>query len=522
MKPSKNLLRYILYFFAVLPVFIFRDFTFDNELRYLSIADEALRNGSIFTFTNHGLFYADKPPLYLWIVMLGKIIFGSHNLLFLGIFSFLPALIILFIMDKWVKDFLTSEERLAGQLMLLTSGYFTGAAMVLRMDMLMCMFIVLSLYTFFKMYTGESKKIDTFLFPVYLFLAVFSKGPIGILVPFVSTAVFLFTKGRIKSMFKYWSLKTISVLSFLFLLWFTGVYIEGGANYLNDLLFNQTFNRAVNSFHHKEPFYYYFISFWYIFAPWSLLYAGMLLMGLKKKMITTDVERFFISISVSTFIILSFISGKLQIYMLPISPFIAYFTILWLNKFQLTSGIRILIGIPALILCLALPALILGQVMTKFAEGLNLILFLTAAIGLSIAGIAAIRGLIKQRINQSIITISSGLLLTIFVLSFTIPSENSFIGMGNLCRQAKKEGFQKNIKNYYCFNLNRAENLDVYLSKEPKNLSEKDLLNSDDTIRRPAILFVNQNDMNQYELLQKLVLKENYHKVGNYYYVVIE
>ena len=40
---------------AVLPVLIFRDYTPSNELRYLSIVDEALRNGDIFTFTNHGI-----------------------------------------------------------------------------------------------------------------------------------------------------------------------------------------------------------------------------------------------------------------------------------------------------------------------------------------------------------------------------------------------------------------------------------------------------------------------------------
>lgn len=62
---------------AVLPVLIFRDYTPSNELRYLSIVDEALRNGDIFTFTNHGIQYADKPPLYFWILMLGKWLLGN-------------------------------------------------------------------------------------------------------------------------------------------------------------------------------------------------------------------------------------------------------------------------------------------------------------------------------------------------------------------------------------------------------------------------------------------------------------
>lgn len=40
-----------------------RDYTPNNELRYLSIIDEALRNGNFFTFTLDGEIYADKPPL---------------------------------------------------------------------------------------------------------------------------------------------------------------------------------------------------------------------------------------------------------------------------------------------------------------------------------------------------------------------------------------------------------------------------------------------------------------------------
>ena len=52
-------------FICLLPEMLMRDFTPSNELRYLSIADEALRDGHFFAFFNHGLAYADKPPLYI-------------------------------------------------------------------------------------------------------------------------------------------------------------------------------------------------------------------------------------------------------------------------------------------------------------------------------------------------------------------------------------------------------------------------------------------------------------------------
>ena len=135
-------------FICLLPAMLMRDFTPSNELRYLSIADEAIANGNIFAFYNHGLPYADKPPLYLWIVALCKLFFGQHSVLALSIFSLIPAFVIVWLMDKWVMSDASSSDRMAMAMMLITSVMFLGTAVVLRMDMLMCMFIVLALFTF--------------------------------------------------------------------------------------------------------------------------------------------------------------------------------------------------------------------------------------------------------------------------------------------------------------------------------------------------------------------------------------
>ena len=47
---NNNLYYFLIVLVALLPVMIFRDFTPSNELRYLSIADEAIRNITFFTF----------------------------------------------------------------------------------------------------------------------------------------------------------------------------------------------------------------------------------------------------------------------------------------------------------------------------------------------------------------------------------------------------------------------------------------------------------------------------------------
>ena len=82
MKP---IYRYLLFFVLMLPAFIFRDYTPDNELRYISLAIEALRDGTWFTFYDHGVVYADKPPLYLWYVMSVHFILGSYPMWAVGL-----------------------------------------------------------------------------------------------------------------------------------------------------------------------------------------------------------------------------------------------------------------------------------------------------------------------------------------------------------------------------------------------------------------------------------------------------
>ena len=519
---KQNYIIYGLLVLAVLPLCIFRDFTIANELRYLSIADEALRTGSIFTFTNHGVDYADKPPLYFWIIMAGKLIFGKHSMLFLVIFSFVPALVILHIMDSWVKDRLTQNERLLAQLMLMTGMMFLGPAVFLRMDMLMSMFIVLSLYSFFKMYSGSTKKRYAWLFPVNVFLALFTKGPMGIIVPLVSTLVFLFIKHDLKSTGRYWGWKTLSIIIVLCGLWFAGVYIEGGSKYLENLLFHQTVGRAVNSFHHVEPFYYYFLSFLYSLAPWSLLIAGVIISGLIKKLTVTDIERFFLVIALSTFAVLSLFSSKLAIYLLPAIPFFVYLSVLWLAKSGNKLWICLLASVPAFILLLIFPGIIVAAAFVLPEEiDITVPVYLAGMI-LSVSGYLAVRFLLKHNLNNGIMTMSIGILLFIFTASFSVPKYNCLIGLGDLCKKALERANSHSNPNFYYCKVFRGANMDVYLGEEVRKLEIKDLYNPNGKIETPAILFLGNKAIERNDSLQLYIKGKYVFKSGNNSFVEIE
>ncbi|MBP1640730.1 MAG: Undecaprenyl phosphate-alpha-4-amino-4-deoxy-L-arabinose arabinosyl transferase [Bacteroidetes bacterium] len=510
---------FILFTLAMISLFLLRDFTPDNELRYLSIADEALRNGTLFTFYNHGLAYADKPPLYLWIVMAGKLIFGTHSMLFLGLFSLLPALVILYVMDKWTAGVLERANRSFGLLLLMSSAYFLASAAVMRMDMLMCMFIVLALFVFYRMYCGETHWRNKILFPLYVFLALFTKGPIGFLVPLLSVIAFLVLQRELKTLGRYWGWITWSILIVLCGSWFVAVYAEGGAAYLHNLLFNQTINRAVDAFHHKRPVYYYFISMWYVVAPWSLLIAGILIASVKRKLVTTDMERFFLTVAVVIMVMLSLISSKVDIYLLPALPFLVYLTVLLLQKLPTQCGLlRGLLATPVLLITLAVPVgcILLQQSHWAIPSG---VWVYVAGVFVTVLGTVTLWLLFqKADVRKAGSLFAVGMLVTLLVVSPLIPAMNSSIGYGAMCETGKQLAQQNQSQAFWFYNIRRGENMDVYLHQEAVELT-------DDTLKQlvsaRGILFCRADDVTKNRLLQHIVSGKPQVTKGEYVVVAL-
>ncbi len=305
-------------FICFLPIIILRDFTPGNELRYLCIVDDAIANGNFFCFHFNGAIYADKPPLYFWFLMLGKWIFGEHQMWFLSLFSIIPAFVVLRVMERWTG--------INKPYVLLTTVLFLVSALVLRMDMLMTMFIVLALKKFWDLYTTGVTTKNSIIFGLYVFFAVFSKGPYGILIPLISTLAFCVINKNLRLFFQAWNWKVWLTILLLFALWMLAVYLEGGQEYINNLLFHQTLDRGVKSFKHNEPFYYYLYTTLYDLLPWTPLVIYVAWKAFKERIKLDEKEKYFLTIIVTTFVMLSLISSKTEVYMLPIYPFIVFLT----------------------------------------------------------------------------------------------------------------------------------------------------------------------------------------------------
>lgn len=512
--------RYLLFLFLLIPPFIFRDYSPDNELRYISIVDEALRNHHWFTFYNHGEIYADKPPLYFWLLMFVRTVSGTYPMWLMGLISILPAIGVLMIMDKWVRSEDINFNTCTADFLLITTGFYLGSALILRMDMLMTFFIVLSLYTFYGIYKRRNRPYEKWILPVYMFLALFTKGPLGILIPLLSIGVFLAVKKEFKTIGMYFGWKQWGILSVLCMSWFIMIYMEGGQEYLNNILFKQTVGRGINSFHHNRPIYYYLKHIPLTFLPWTLVYFPVLLIGAWKRMAVTDMERLFGVIILSTFILLSLISSKLDIYLLPAYPFVAYLTVKWLQRQGHAWYVKAGIIIPALVFAVAFPASFFLTPLFPYPYE-NLSLGYIALFILSAGGIASLLYIWKKDINKAIVSSALGVLLLLFVVSYIIPQFNEYIGLEALARKGEELAADHQTNKYAFYKFRDGESMDIYLDKPLVRIETIEKLEEMEK-EGPVVVFIGYWELGLEPDLKKWLSRQPHvYPVGEYNVLIV-
>lgn len=453
---------------CVAPVLLLRDFSSANELRYLSIADEALADGHWFAFYNHGVPYADKPPLYFWILMGCRVLLGGHSRFVLSLLSLLTAFGIVAVMERWAFRACSPLTRAAAAMMLLTTGLFTGMAVYVRMDLLMILFIVLALCSFWEVKPG--------LFGLFTFLALFTKGPVGLLLPPLSAAVFLLAGGgRYRDRAKAFGWPFWAVLAGLSLLWLGAAWIEGGTEYLRNLTVHQTVGRAVQSFHHREPFWYYLAVIWGVAAPWCLLTLPSLAVSFAKGGgARSRLEVLCVSVVLTGLVLLSLFSSKLAIYLLPLLPFLTAVFVLVERRRGWRPWMRVALRFVALLLGLIGLAAIAGYFLLdrfplgEYAFARTPLLFPAGALLIGAAAYAFVAS--GRGWQRPVLALGTAILLCALVLSPLLPRVNEVTGYRQLCEDI--QAVASPDAEVYTLGLYRPENMDVYLHREIRILDE--------------------------------------------------
>lgn len=446
--------QYYPFILALIPVLLLRDFTPNNELKYIAVALESLREHHWVALTLQGEPYTEFPPLYFWLLMASKVIFRHWYMVQLGLFSLIPALLIVQVMHRWVCRYEMgglrlsdgSQSRDLAQWMLFTSGMMFFMSFYLRMDMLNTLWLVLALYNFWQILyeplgANEEHGVKPrerytvryqFRFGMFLLLAFLTKGLWGPVIAFLSTTLYLLTSGRSKSWLRVWGWRTWLILLGGILIYIQILWMESGQSYFDHLGDARVYEPLLYSFtSHQKPWFYYLGSVWWDSMPWGAVCMIMLIVSminrwkqheqvpfLRRFSLKTPLQNFFAMTFLSTLVLLSCIPGKIDVRLLPVFPFLIYVGVMQMGQWQWP---------------------IVWQ--------------------------------------WRMLWVCRFILIAIFIFGCFVTKYNSDLGCyGHLCWRANRIANELGTQQFYTYQLESMSNMDVYLHEDPKEATINDFV----------------------------------------------
>jgi 4-amino-4-deoxy-L-arabinose transferase-like glycosyltransferase len=252
-----------------------------DEPRFALVAQDMLRSGDWLFPRIGGDLYADKPPMFFWLVAAATALTGSLRIGFL-LPSLLAGLGTVLLAYDLVRRARGREAGLATGFVLLLTFQFVWQARNAQIDAVLCFFTTLSLYGLLRhLCLGPAR--GWFLAGwAAAGLGVITKGvgflPLLALLPF---AILVRRRWR-AAVPRIGGLGAAGALVMLIAigLWFVPMMVASSAGgellaYRNEILFHQTVTRYAEAWHHHAPLYYYFVEivplFWLplvALTPW--------------------------------------------------------------------------------------------------------------------------------------------------------------------------------------------------------------------------------------------------------------
>lgn len=318
---------YIIILFIV-GIFIFffnlggRDLWDPDETRYAVIAREMRETGNWILPHLNGKVYAEKPPLFFWLINLFNFFFGENTEFSNRLPSAISGFVCLIITFFFGERLFSLRTGFFSSLVLATCFLFPQISRWLMLDSIFTLFFLLALFSFYIGYENEERRLKYYLLSgLFMGLGVLTKGPISYL---TIPIFFIFTFFQ-KDLKRFWSrdLLLAGLISVVIvLIWWIPACLIGGKEYINWILFKQIVGTYVEGekHFHPQPFYFYFIRFPLEFFPWIVFLPSSFIFGFKKNY---EKRKQFLFISVwfvFLFLFFSLSKGKKDNYLLPLYP----------------------------------------------------------------------------------------------------------------------------------------------------------------------------------------------------------
>jgi 4-amino-4-deoxy-L-arabinose transferase-like glycosyltransferase len=314
-----------------------------DEPRFALIAQDMLRSGDWMIPRVGGDLYADKPPVYFWLLSASMALTGSMRLGFL-----LPSLLagvgsVLLVYDL-LRRVRGREVAFAGALVLLFTFQFVWQFRQAQIDATLCFFTTLGLYGLLRhLFAGPS--IGWFFVGwAAAGLGVITKGvgflPLLALIPYAILSARGWRSTATHRDHRWW----LGPVFFLGAIacWFVPMMLVTSAggellDYRNEILFQQTVTRYADAWHHHEPFWYYPVRVIpLLWLPLSALLPWLVPAWRKALRGDADHRDTFVAVLLAWVLLVvlffSASSGKRGVYVLPAVPALAMAAATWLPQ----------------------------------------------------------------------------------------------------------------------------------------------------------------------------------------------
>jgi 4-amino-4-deoxy-L-arabinose transferase-like glycosyltransferase len=318
-----------------------------DEPRFALVAQDMLRTGDWLIPRVGGDLYADKPPLFFWLIASATSLTGSLRVGFL-LPSLLAGLGTVLLCYDLMRRARGREVGLAAAFVLLLTFQFVWQARQAQIDAVLCFFTTLSLYGLLRHHCLGPARGWFLAGWAAAGLGVITKGvgflPLLALVPFVLLA----RRGWPVAVKRIGSLGVAGVAAMLVAigLWFVPMILATSAggellDYRNEILFHQTVTRYAGAWHHRAPLYYYFVEIIPLF--WLPLIALVPWLWPRWRAAMRDRDTMTAVLLAWVVIVVLFFtasSGKRGLYVLPAVPALAMAAGPWLPELLRARGPR--------------------------------------------------------------------------------------------------------------------------------------------------------------------------------------
>jgi 4-amino-4-deoxy-L-arabinose transferase-like glycosyltransferase len=315
--------RYLLILFALCTVLYFiglavPSLTDPDDTFYGETAKEMTVQGSVLTPLIFEQPNFEKPPLYLWLVMVSYKLFGVNALtsrLVSAAFGILSVLGTFHFLRKVLSD----QTAFLAAIMLASAAWWIGLTHVVLTDMVFSTLIAFAMYSFYLWFKLQ-KRSHLLLFGLFTGLATMAKTPLGLVLPLLCAIVFLIVSGNrqlIRSLLvsRWWLLFLVIVLP-----WYLYASIKYGNAFLWEYFVNCHWNRLLHAEHHQFNTLYFYLGVLFVgLIPWT---CYLPVIGAAYKRLRSE-HLFAICWLVVMYVIFNVAQSKLSTYISPVFPSVA-------------------------------------------------------------------------------------------------------------------------------------------------------------------------------------------------------